>query len=268
MPELKWNQPGSREYHTGLSKGVLFPLGKNGVAWNGLISVKERPDTGTTTDYFLDGIKYLETQELDIFKATIEAFTYPDEFEESLGVYWEGEEGFYFDGQYRKPFSFAYRVEVGTDTIPHGKHYKIHLVYSATATPSDVSHKTISEDPELENFSWEISTVPQPVSGHRRGAHLVIDSRKVSKKNLEAVESAIYGTSNMPSRIPTPGLLTTLFKYGPTFEIIERKSTGLNPLVSLTHVSDLKKSKKDGYYSVTSATRLSGSSSTGLYKIG
>lgn len=267
MTEIEWDKIGRRYYEAGVSKGVLYPRSGKGVPWNGLVSVTERPDTGEVTEYFLNGIKYLETHQLDVFKCTIEAYTYPYEFEPSMGIYSEGEPGFYFDGQYRQPFSFSYQTGVGSDTMSHGRHFKIHLVYSATATPTDISHTTLDDSPEGEVFSWEVSTVPRPISGHRRGSHIVIDSRRVSKENLKVISEKLYGTEYSEPSIPSPATLVTVSRWGGRYKLNTQTGTGLNYITPLDDRSDLGVTPVEGLYSARTDGVMSTTTTPGLYSL-
>lgn len=266
MTEIKWHNVGWSFFEAGVSKGVLYPVGKRGVPWNGLVSVKESPDTGEMTEYFLDGIKYMEQHELDIFKCSIEAFTYPYDFEPSMGIYSEGEDGFQFDGQYRQPFSFSYRVDIGSNNRALGQHYKIHLVYAATAVPTSSTHQTLNNSPEAELFSWDVSTVPRPISGYRRGSHLIIDSRRVSPNKLKVLEAALYGTRHSSPKLPEPAELVTMFRWGARYKINAQRNTGFNYLTPMDDVADLTPTDVSFLYTWHSASAWVETSIPGLYK--
>lgn len=201
MSKLVWDAIGERIYETGTKKGVLYPQVNKaypkGVAWNGLTSVSDSPDGGEANDIWADDIKYLSIRSAENFKATIEAYTYPDEFAEcdgSVAVI----PGVYVGQQNRRPFGFSYVSTVGNDTDYNDYGYKIHLVWGCTAAPSEKQYQTINDSPEAISFSWEIDTIPVEIPGHRPSAHMVIDSTKFTtveaKANLKALEDVLYGT--------------------------------------------------------------------------
>ncbi len=230
MSVLKWDQTGEKTYETGTKKGVLYPYtstpataGRNygpGVAWNGLTSVSESPDGGDANDIYADDIKYLSLRGVENFGGTIEAYTYPDEWAEIDGSA-EILEGVTIGQQPRKTFGFSYVTTIGNDTELDAHGYKIHLVYGASASPSERSYETINDSPEPIQFSWEFTTVPVDVTitgqTHKPTALLTIDSRKFTsealKAKLTALENALYGTENTDPYLPLPGevysLLTT-----------------------------------------------------------
>lgn len=201
MSKLLWDQVGEHIYETGTKMGVLYrqvdgayPLG---VAWNGLTAVSESPEGAEPTDIYADDIKYLTLRSTENFKATIEAYTYPDEFAECNG---EAAlmAGVNIGMQPRKAFGFSYVTTVGNDTELDSYGYKIHLVYGATVSPSEKSYQTINDSPEAITFSWEMDTIPVPVTGHKATAHMTIDSTKFNttelKAKLAALEDVLYGT--------------------------------------------------------------------------
>ena len=196
MSKILWDQTGERFYETGVDHGVLYPYANgaygNGVAWNGLTQVSEKPEGAEPTDLWADNIKYLTLLSTETFKATIEAYMYPDEFaacngESELGT------GVSIGQQKRIPFGLCYRTKIGNDVDPE-KGYKIHLIYGALAAPSEKGYATVNDSPEAITFSWEISTTPIEVPGLKPTASLVIDSTKVDPDKLTAIENALYGT--------------------------------------------------------------------------
>lgn len=198
MPKLQWDKVGEHFYETGVDHGVLYPLAANGqtyesgVAWNGLTAVTESPEGAELTPLYADNIKYLNLVSAEDFNATIEAYTYPDEFEAcdgsaSLAV------GVKIGQQARKPFAFSYRTKVGNDLNPD-LGYKIHIIYGATASPSERAYETVNDSPDAITFSWEISTIPVEVTGFKPTAHVEIDSTKVDSTKLALLEAALYGT--------------------------------------------------------------------------
>lgn len=198
--KLQWDKVGEHFYETGVDHGVLYPMNEDGqtyakgVAWNGLTSVTESPEGAEVSAIYADNIKYLNLMSAEDFKATIEAYTYPEEFEQcdgsaSLAV------GVKIGQQSRKAFGFCYRTKVGNDLNPE-LGYKLHIVYGATAAPSERAYETVNDSPEAITFSWEVSTIPVEVTGFKPTAHVEIDSTKVSKEKLALLEEKLYGTDD------------------------------------------------------------------------
>lgn len=200
MSKLQWDAVGDRLYETGTEKGVVYPqVGAAypaGVAWNGLTGFQESPDGGDATDIWADNSKYLSIRARENFKATITAYTYPDEFAACDGSAMPVP-GVVLGQQTRKPFGFSCRTAVGNDTEFEDFGYKIHLVYGATVSPSSKDYKTINDSPEAIEFSWELSANPVNVTGYKPTAHLIIDSTKfkttADKAKLQKIEDMIYG---------------------------------------------------------------------------
>lgn len=201
MAKLVWDQVGERFYETGTKKGVLY-LQENGaypkgVAWNGLTSVNESPEGAEANDIYADDIKYLTLRSAENFRATIEAYTYPDEFEECDGSRIITD-GVTIGAQPRKSFGFSFVTTYGNDTQLDEYAYKIHLIYGATVSPSEKSYQTINDNPEAISFSWEVDTIPVPVTGYKPTAHIVINSAKFKESaaaaKLAAFEAVLYGT--------------------------------------------------------------------------
>ena len=208
MSVLVWDSIGQRFYETGADHGVLYPFVNNayatGVAWNGLTAVNESPSGAEATPLWADNIKYLNLMSAEEFGATIEAYTYPDEFAECDGSA-EIAPGVTIGQQKRKMFGFAYRTLIGNDTDGTDKGYKIHLVYGALASPSDKGYNTVNDSPEAITFSWTITTTPVTVTGFKPTAHLVIDSTKVNNPvKMKAIEDVLYGTVSTEPRLPLP----------------------------------------------------------------
>ena len=206
MSKLKWDQTGERLYETGVSKGVLYPYANNayakGVAWNGLINVSESPEGAEATPLYADNIKYLNLMSAEEFKATIEAYTYPDEFAACNGEA-SLEEGVSIGQQKRSQFGLSYQTKIGND-VDSELGYKIHLIYGALAAPSEKAYATVNDSPEAITFSWEISTTPVEVTGFKPTASLVIDSTKVEANKLAALEKVLYGDAETEARLPLP----------------------------------------------------------------
>jgi hypothetical protein len=218
MTKLVWDQSGARTFETGVDKGVLYPIGTLGtyplgVAWNGLVSVSESPSGAEANPQYADNIKYLELRSAEVFGATVEAFTYPDEFAECDGSV-AAVPGLMLGQQSRKAFGLAYCTKVGNDVDGEEHGYKIHLIYGAHAAPSERQYQTINDSPEAITFSWELTTVPVEVANHKPTSYLVVDSTKVGATQLAALETILYGVTTPTSvapRLPLPAEVITLF---------------------------------------------------------
>ena len=197
-PLLKWDQTGERLYETGNKKGVVYPYNttaktyNGGEAWNGLTGVTESPSGAEATDLWADDIKYLVMRSAEQFGGTIEAYMYPDAFAACDGSA-EISTGVKIGQQTRKMFGLSYVTTLGNDTELNDYGYKIHLVYGCTASPSSKSYSTINDSPEALTFSWEYTTVPVDVSGHKPTSTVEIDSTKVAAEKLAVLEEALYG---------------------------------------------------------------------------
>lgn len=222
MAKLVWDQVGQKTYETGTKQGVLYLQDASGayptgVAWNGLTSVSETPDGGDANDIYADDIKYLVLRGVENFGGTIEAYTYPDEFAECDGSA-TLMAGVTIGQQPRKTFGFSYVTTIGNDVKMDSYGYKIHLIYGASASPSERTYETINDSPEPIQFSWEFSTVPVPVTGHKATACMIIDSTKfepgengAKNAKLQALEDILYGTAQNAARLPLPDeVLSTL----------------------------------------------------------
>lgn len=204
-----WDQVGERLYETGTDHGVLYVYDTansrygTGVAWNGLTGVDEKPSGAEANNKYADNIKYLVLRSAEDFGATITAFTYPDEFEQCDGSA-EPADGVFLGQQERKMFGFSYRTKIGNDTDGDAHGYILHLVYGATASPSQRSYKTVNESPEPIEFSWEIATTPVVVTGYRPTAHIRINSLNADPTKLAALETILYGDTNSDPTLPMP----------------------------------------------------------------
>lgn len=197
MAKIVWDQTGERLYETGVDHGVLYPIQEGnlynkGVAWNGLTGVTESPSGAEATDLYADNIKYLSMRSAETFGATIEAYTYPDEFGECDGSA-EIATGVQIGQQSRKMFGLCYRTVLGNDTNGNDHGYKLHLIYGATASPSEKGYATINDSPEAITFSWEVTTTPVNVTGFKPTACITIDSTKANKTDLASLEEILYG---------------------------------------------------------------------------
>lgn len=207
MSKLVWDKDGERLYETGVKNVVLYVQGSDGaygkgVAWNGVTSISESPSGGDANDLYADDTKYLSLRSLEDLGATIEAYTYPDEFmacdgSESLA------NGVYIGQQTRKPFALCYRTSLGNDTDGDSHGYKLHLLYNATASPSERSYSTINDSPEAITFSWELTTIAVPVPGHKNTSLVTIDSTAIAAEKLTALENMLYGTESAEPKFPT-----------------------------------------------------------------
>lgn len=197
MAKITWDKTGEHFYEVGVDRGVLYPMKSDGsgydkgVAWNGLTGVSEKPSGAESSDQYADNVKYLSIRSAEKFDATIEAFTYPDEFAACDGTA-ELVQGVKVGQQTRKAFGLSYRTMLGNDTQGNDHGYLIHLIYGASAAPSKKGYSTVNDSIEPIKFSWEISTVPVPVDGKKPTSTVVVNSTKA--KNIEKLENYLYGT--------------------------------------------------------------------------
>lgn len=211
MTRLVWGAPGERYFEAGVDRGVLFVGDAPGVAWNGLTSVTESPSGGEAEGSFYEGYKYGNRATSEQFEATIEAFTFPDEFAPCDGMISLGQ-GLFATQQRRRAFSLVYRTKVGNDLNGLDKAYKLHFIYNALAAPSSKAYASVNASPSATNFSWKISARPPRVQGLKPSAHFVVDSRKVPATLLSQLEDILYGTAVTPPRRPTVTELVNLLK--------------------------------------------------------
>lgn len=219
MAAITWDGTGERKFEVGVDRGVFYPYDPvedeyvGGVAWNGLTQVDEKDEGGEDNEQYADNIVYANIRSEIEFEGTIEAFTYPDEFAECDGSA-QPEEGVYVGQQPRKPFGFSYRSLIGDDLNSIDAGYKLHLVYRATAEPSEKSRETINDSPEAQTMSWDFKTEKTPVTGLKPTAHIVIDSTKVDSAALKALEDILYGESGSPE-MPLPDAVLAMFQPEP-----------------------------------------------------
>jgi hypothetical protein len=215
---IQWDAVGEKIYETGVDHGVLYPQAVDGtypkgIAWNGLVSVTESPSGAEPNPQFADNIKYLNLLSAEEFNGTIEAFTYPDEFNACDGN-GEAQVGVVVGQQLRKPFGLVYRTILGNDSAGQAYGYKLHLLYGCLVSPSEKAYQTINESPEAITFSWDFTTTPAPVTGFKPTASIVIDSTKVQAVDLAALETILYGVTGTPDTngiLPTPDTVIALF---------------------------------------------------------
>ena len=221
---LKWDQIGEKKFETGVDRGVLYPISNGaypkGSVWNGLTTISESPEGGDAQDFYADNIKYGSLRGAENFNGTIECYTYPDEWKECDGRK-EMVPGVTIAQQKRKAFGLSYRSIIGNDTELLDYGYILHLVYNATASPSEKSRQTVNESPETQTFSYEFKTTPVPVSvipNAKATSHIEIDSTKVTAAQLEAIEEILYGkaadseagTPAVEGRLPLPDEVYTI----------------------------------------------------------
>lgn len=213
--KITWDKSGERYYETGVKRGVLYVMDKgaygNGVAWNGLTAVTESPSGAEASPMYADDIKYLNLYSAEEFAATVEAYTYPDEFAECDGSA-EIAPGVTIGQQKRKTFGMCYTTVLGNDTDGNDYGYKIHIIYGANAAPSEKAYATINDSPEAITFSWELSTTPVEVAGRKPTASLTIDSTKTTPEKMKAIEDILYGTESQEPRLPLPSEIAEVLK--------------------------------------------------------
>lgn len=213
MAKLVWDQTGERLYETGVKMGVLYPQSAGtyplGVAWNGLTAVTESPSGAEPSPFYADDIKYLNLMSNEEFGGTIEAYMYPDEFAECDGSA-ELTKGVMLGQQKRNAFGLCYRTVLGNDTENNEHGYKLHLIYGAQASPSEMAYASINDSPEPLTMSWEFTTTPVEVTGHKPTSRIIIDSTKADPTKLKALEDILYGKENEEPRLPLPDEIKTL----------------------------------------------------------
>lgn len=211
--KLVWDKTGEKFYETGVNKGVLYVQDSagtypKGVVWNGLTAVTESPSGAEATPLYADNIKYLNLVSAEEFGATVEAYTYPDEFAECNGEATLAK-GVNIGQQTRKTFGMSYQTKIGND-INSDLGYKIHIIYGALAAPSEKAYATVNDSPEAITFSWEVSTTPVEVTGFKPTSYLTIDSREVAADKLAALEAMLYGTDSDEASLPLPDEIAAL----------------------------------------------------------
>ena len=216
MARLIWDEVGQRFFETGVKNGVLYVQDndgsyKNGVVWNGLTAVTESPSGAEETPLYADDVKYLTLRSAEEFGATVEAYTYPVEFEQCDGSAAIAD-GVTIGQQARRAFGLCYRTSVGNDIQGQNFSYKLHLIYGCTVAPSEKSYSTINDNPEAITFSWELSTVPVPVDGFSPTASLVIDASKVDEGKMALLEDALFGDEQNEARLLLPNEIMEMLK--------------------------------------------------------
>lgn len=215
MAKIVWDESGKRFYETGVKNGVLYVQDESGnypkgVAWNGLTAVTESPSGAEATELYADDMKYLEIRSAETFGATIEAYTYPEEFEVCDGSAAIAT-GVNAGQQDRKPFGLCYRTVVGNDVQGNALGYKLHLIYGAVASPSEKAYSTINDSPEAITFSWEVTTTPVNLDGFKPTACITIDSTKVEPGKLAELEKKLFGDTSTEAQLPLPNEIKAIF---------------------------------------------------------
>ena len=217
MAKIEWDKTGERLYETGVKNGVLYVQEAGaypkGVAWNGLTAVTESPSGAEATPLYADDIKYLNLLSAEEFGATIEAYTYPDEFAECDGSA-SLADGVMIGQQARKTFGLCYRTAIGNDIDGNDHGYKLHIIYGALAAPTEKAYATINDSPEAITFSWEVTTTPVNVTGAKPTASITIDSTKATPEKLAALEKILYGDTEVEARLPLPDEIKDIFTAG------------------------------------------------------
>lgn len=215
MAKLVWDETSKRLYETGVNQCALYLKSEtstyeNGVAWNGITAITESPSGGEPSPQYADNIKYINLMSAEELGATIEAYTYPDEFAECDGSA-EIAEGVTIGQQRRKTFGLCYKTILGNDVSGEDHGYKLHLLYGCLAAPSEKGYSTINDSPEAITFSWEITTTPVSVNGKKPTASIAIDSTKVDTTALAALETILYGGESVEPRLPLPDEVRSIF---------------------------------------------------------
>lgn len=260
MTTLVWDQSGERLYETGVDHGVLYiptdGIYDQGYAWNGLTTITESPSGAEPTPLYADNIKYLNLISREQFGGTIEAYTYPDEFGQCDGTA-APQNGVLVGQQTRRSFGLSYRTKIGNDEVADDFGYKLHLIYSALAAPSEKAFATINDSPEAITFSWQFSTTPVFVTGLKPTAILTVDSTKVDPANLTTLENALYGTGGTDPRLPLPDEVIAMFSGATTLV------TALSPtfvaatgVITIPTVTGVRYRRADTHAVVTGTTTI------------
>ena len=219
MAALVWDKTAERFYETGVDHGVLYVQKADGtynkgVVWNGLTAVTEKPDGAEPNDLYADNIKYASLRSAETFGATIEAYMYPEEFAQCDGSAAVAT-GVYIGQQKRKPFGFCYRTLIGNDTASdEDDGYMLHIIYNATASPSEKNHETVNDSPDAITMSWDLDTTPVAFDEHpnyKPTATITINSTKCDAAKLKTLEDQLYGTANGDPTLPSPDAVIAIF---------------------------------------------------------
>lgn len=265
MFSIIWDNTGERWYDAGLDRGVLYPRTSRGVAWNGLLGVTQGSNGGGAEPHYLDGRKEFNEQMPEEFIGTIEAYTYPRQFEISDGLY-VNNDGVGYTNQLRSEFGLSYRTGLGSDVDPVGDHYQIHLIYNALASPSTKDWDTISEDVQAVTFTWDFTTRPVFVEGVGPVSHIVLDTRRIKSSAIAAIEDVLYGTPGNPPRLPDISEVSGMIYDFTGFEIHPDLEEGLAQ-ITLEGINDLSSEEEEGLYQAHENTRLVPRATAGLYRL-
>lgn len=216
MARLVWDNTGEHLYETGVKNVVVYPQATGGTypkgaAWNGVTSIAENPSGAEASPMYADDIKYLNLLSAEEFGATVEAYTYPDEFADCDGSK-ELAKGVRIGQQKRKAFGLCYRTVLGNDVDGNSHGYKLHIIYGALAAPTDKEYNSLNNDPNAATFSWTLSTTPVSIAGFDPTASIEIDSTTVDAKKLSALEDILYGKDTAEARLPLPDEIATMMK--------------------------------------------------------
>ena len=213
MPKLEWDKSGEKLYETGVKNCALYVFRNNaydkGIAWNGITGITESPSGAEASPLYADDIKYLNLISNEDFGATLEAYTYPKEFEECDGTA-EISKGVSIGQQNRKTFGLAYKTTLGNDVDGNSYGYKIHIIYGCLAAPSEKAYASINDSPEAITFSWELSTTPVEVKGFKPTSTITIDSTKIDAGKLKKLEDKLYGSETGDATLLLPNEIMTL----------------------------------------------------------
>lgn len=268
MTKLLWDQTGERRYENGVNQGVLYlptaGVYSIGYAWNGLTSVTESPSGAEATPQYADNRKYLNMVSAEDFSATLEAFTYPEQFTQCDGTA-TPQPGVYVGQQNRKTFGLSYKTLIGTDVNPDAG-YKLHLVYGALAAPTEKSYATVNDSPEAATFSWEMTTTQVDVTGLKPTAILTIDSTKVAPANLLALENALYGTVGTDPRLPLPDEVIAMFAGSLVATVMPTQPTFVSTtgVITIPSVTGIDYRRGDTQAIVTGTTTIAGTTGASL----
>lgn len=274
MATLYWDQSGERFFETGVDKGVLYLPNSagaytNGVAWNGLTSVTESPTGAEPNAMYADNIKYLNMYSAEEFGATLEAYTYPDEFAQFDGLA-TPYNGVTVGQQSRKRFGLSYRTRLGNDIDGDDLGHKLHLIYGCQASPSEKAYNTVNDSPEAITFSWEIATTPVSVTGYKPTSILTVDSTKVDPTALATLENFLYGTAGTNPSLPLPDAVLALFSgtavsVTPATPSFDGSNTITIPSVTGVTYYDGMNAVEAGAYVITENTIITARPNTGYY---
>lgn len=220
MARLTWDAVGERFYYAGLDRGVLYLADVAGVPWSGLIGIDETPSGGGARPFYIDGVKYLNLSAAEEFEATINAYTYPDEFSECDGTI-EARDGMFLTQQPRQEFGLSYRTLVGNDVDGLDHAYKIHLIYNALAAPSQWINKTLDNAVSPSTFNWDLTTRPPDLTGYKLTSHVILDSREIQDAHLEFIEDILYGNEVDEARLPTIDEIITILDTDMGFVVVD-----------------------------------------------